>query len=91
MGLIAAVILSRSGDSELDTSSLFFIAPPIEVGDAPQGIAAGEGGIWVTNAGDGTVSLIDADSAEVVGRPTNVGPVPSGIAAGSRSVWVGFG
>lgn len=88
--LIAVIVFSRWQGPGPDDST-YFLAPQIEVGGAPQAIAVGEGGVWVTNAGDGTVSFIDPESAEVVGEPTSVGPVASGIAAGEGYVWVGFG
>ena len=44
--------------------------------------------LWVTNAGDGTVSRIDPDTAQVSGDPIEVGGRPLGIAAGKDAVWV---
>lgn len=38
----------------------------ISVGEAPISIASTGTGVWVANSGDGTVSRIDADTAEVV-------------------------
>ncbi|MDQ4142773.1 MAG: hypothetical protein M3198_03360, partial [Actinomycetota bacterium] len=91
LGVVVAVIVSRSGSGGIDTGSLYFIAPPVEVGRAPQAVSVGEGGVWVTNGGDGTVSFLDPESGEVVGDPIEVGSIPSGIAAGAGAVWVGFG
>ena len=88
--LIVIIVFSRwQGPGPSD--STYFLAPPIEVGNAPQAIAVGEGGLWVTNAGDGSVSFIDPESNEVEGEPIPVGPIPSGVAAGEGYVWVGFG
>lgn len=84
-------LVTRPDGPGLDTSKVVFVDTPIEVGDAPQSVAVGEGGVWVVNAGDGTISFIDAESAEVEGEPIAVGPIPSGIAAGGGSVWIGFG
>jgi YVTN family beta-propeller protein len=51
------------------------------------GIAYGEGGVWVANSGDGTVSRIDPAKVKVV-TTIKVGGRPVGIAAGERLVWV---
>jgi tRNA A-37 threonylcarbamoyl transferase component Bud32 len=58
------------------------------VGTDPQGIAYGAGSLWVTNAGDGTVTEIDAREAERVGAPIEVGGRPEAIAASGGRVWV---
>ena len=49
----------------------------------PAGIAVGEGSVWVTNAGDGTVSRIDVETNEV-SEELDAGAGPSGIAVGGR-------
>src|SRR6185436_116068 len=48
----------------------------------------GESSLWVTNAGDGTVSRIDLDTAQVSGDPIAVGEQPLGIAVGKTAVCV---
>jgi YVTN family beta-propeller protein len=63
------------------------IVKQIEVGDQPGGIALGEGSIWVTNQGSGTVSRIDPKTRAVVDT-IDVGKEPAGIAVGEGSVWV---
>jgi virginiamycin B lyase len=45
----------------LDTG---LVTDTIRVGNAPAGLAVGEGAVWVTNAGDGTVSRVDPDTNE---------------------------
>ena len=60
----------------------------IPVGRAPEALAVGERFLWVTNAGDGTVSRIDPDTARVSGDPIKVGGRPLDIAAGKDAVWV---
>ncbi len=60
---------------------------PIPVGTEPHGIAIGEGFVWVTNRGDGTVSQIGEKSNEVVETIT-VGANPKGIAVEGGTVWV---
>src|SRR5206468_10981725 len=37
---------------------------PVKAGSAPRAVAVGEGSVWVTNEGDGTVSRIDPRSEE---------------------------
>jgi DNA-binding beta-propeller fold protein YncE/mono/diheme cytochrome c family protein len=60
----------------------------ISVGRAPEALAAAGRFLWVTNAGDGTVSRIDPEAARVVGRPIEVGGRPLDIAADKDAVWV---
>jgi serine/threonine-protein kinase len=63
-------------------------ATPVGVGRAPEALAVGGSSLWVTNAGDGTVSRIDLDTAQVSGAPIAVGGRPLGIAAGKTAIWV---
>ena len=42
--------------------------------------------MWVASARDGTVTRIDADSAEAA-KPVEAGEDPIGIAVGGGSVW----
>jgi DNA-binding beta-propeller fold protein YncE len=44
--------------------------------------------VWVANAGDNTVSEIDAGSGAVVGSPIPVGTAPNAIYADGEYVWV---
>jgi YVTN family beta-propeller protein len=62
------------------------VAGSVAVGTQPNGVAVGEGGVWVSSA-DGTVSKIDPGSFKVVKQIT-VGGTPAGIAVGDGSVWV---
>ena len=50
------------------------------MGTSPSGVAVGEGSVWVTNAGDATVSRINVDTNEV-SQTLRVGSEPTGIAA----------
>jgi YVTN family beta-propeller protein len=62
----------------------------IPVGEAPGGVAAGDGAVWVTNSDAGTVSRIDPRTNDV--RQTiQVGGGPAGVAVGGRAVWVANG
>ena len=63
------------------------VGEPIPVGANPREIAIGEGSVWVANAGDDTVTRIDAASGEVVGEPIETGDDPIGIAVGDGAVW----
>jgi DNA-binding SARP family transcriptional activator len=62
----------------------------IGVGSRPIAIAAGEGGIWVGDARDGTVTRIDPDSSSIV-KVIGVGAPAVDLAAGAGSVWVATG
>lgn len=57
------------------------------VGKSPAGIAVGEGGVWVTNNLDDTVSRIDPRT-NLVTATIHVGSGPTGIAAGFGGIWV---
>jgi YVTN family beta-propeller protein len=59
----------------------------IPVGGAPAAIAVGEGGVWVTNNLDDTVTEIDPQTNRVMGE-TRVGDSPLGIATGFGATWV---
>ena len=89
VGAVAVFALTRGG-SDVDLESLY-VLDPVEVGDAPQAVAVGDEGVWVTNGGDGSVSLVDPEALEPVGDPIRVNPIPSSIAVSDRFVWVGFG
>ena len=51
-------------------------------------MAVGEGSVWVANAGDGTVSRIDPETAELVGAPIGGRREPA-RARGRRGLGVG--
>jgi YVTN family beta-propeller protein len=66
----------------------------IEVGFFPQRLLAGEGSIWVPNAGSGTISRINPQTNEVVATipigkadPDNDVFVPSRAASGDGYIW----
>jgi peptide/nickel transport system substrate-binding protein len=50
-------------------------------------VAVGAGSVWVTNAGDGTVSRIPAGSSEVT-QDLPAGAQPTGIAFGDDALWI---
>jgi streptogramin lyase len=60
----------------LDPSSGASVAPPVPVGQDPTGIAVSGDYVWVANAGDDTVTLINEQSNPVLGAPLAIhGPV----------------
>ena len=61
--------------------------PPVAVGNQPVGVAFGDGFVWVTNYGDGTVYKIDPTTKAIVKR-IKVGRHVSSIAVGPGKVWV---
>jgi len=62
------------------------VAGSVTVGAQPDGIAVGDGAVWVSSA-DGTVSRIDPVHLRVV-EQIRVGGTPAGIAVGDGAVWV---
>lgn len=59
----------------------------IDVGNNPVAIAVGQGGVWVADDDDNTVTRIDPASNAVIAT-VPVGQSPSGIAVGAGAVWV---
>ncbi len=66
------------------------LASYTEVGSTPSNIAVGEGGVWVLNADDQTVSQIDPRTKRIV-KTFGTGGVPTDLAVGEGAVWVGNG
>ena len=44
--------------------------------------------MWVANAGDDTVSVLDAATAQPVGAPIPVGDRPMAVAFDGTAIWV---
>jgi YVTN family beta-propeller protein len=59
----------------------------ITVGERPVDLAAGEGGVWVANAGGHTVTRIDPATNRVT-RTIDLHNPPAGVAVGPGRVWV---
>ena len=59
----------------------------VAVGGAPAAIAVGDGGVWVANRYDDTVSRIDAERGTVT-ETLRVGRAPVAVAAADAAVWV---
>jgi YVTN family beta-propeller protein len=58
----------------------------VTVGTEPVGVAAGFGAAWVANAGNGSITRVDAHGSKV--EAIGLSEVPSAIAAGAGAVWV---
>ena len=99
-GAALGVVLTRG-----DTPSAVEIKPPavvavdprtnrvvasIVAGSKPISIAAGEGGLWVGDQGDGTVTKIDPTTRRVV-KVIGIGAPAIDIAAGAGGIWVATG
>ncbi|HEV3471576.1 MAG TPA: hypothetical protein VG408_00005, partial [Actinomycetota bacterium] len=59
----------------------------VEVGERPSGVAFGDDHVWVANAGEGSVMIIDPTSRAVV-RTIEVGGDPDDVAVGVGGAWV---
>jgi YVTN family beta-propeller protein len=66
------------------------LATSMQTPHVPFGIAASEGGIWISNNFDDSVWKIDPATNRVT-RKIQVGDGPQGVAAGAGSVWVANG
>jgi DNA-binding beta-propeller fold protein YncE/predicted Ser/Thr protein kinase len=64
------------------------VSDPVPIGQGPLRLAAGADVVWVTSAGDGTLSGIGVESGEVVGSPLRVGVGVAGVVVGEGSVWI---
>jgi YVTN family beta-propeller protein len=73
----------------IDAASGRIIAQ-VPVGSQPDGVAFGEGAVWVANRADNTVSRIDPIQRLVV-QTIDVGAGPGALAVGFGSVWVANG
>ena len=63
---------------------------PISVEDGADGVAAGDGSVWVIGRSAGVLSRIDPASRTVAGT-THVGNEPAAVAVGPDAVWVANG
>ena len=59
----------------------------IPVGNAPSGVAVGDGSVWVTNDSDRTLTRIDAVTGAVQ-KTIALGAGTSEVVAGLGAVWV---
>jgi class 3 adenylate cyclase/streptogramin lyase len=74
--------------AKLDLQS---IAPTqtFSVGRGPDGVAVGEGAVWVANGRDGTVSRVDPNGGKL--RTIELGQTPGGVVAAYGAVWTSPG
>jgi YVTN family beta-propeller protein len=73
----------------IDTTS-GSITARVAVGVAPNGVAAGDGALWVANTDDNSVARVDP-STETVRQTIPVGGSPAGLAVSPGAVWVANG
>jgi hypothetical protein len=66
------------------------VVASIRTGSRPVAIAAGEGGIWVGDATDGTVTRIDPKRLEIA-KTIGIGAPAVDLATGAGDVWVATG
>ncbi len=84
-GGLSSVSPNSVGVIDLKTNQLVAEVP---VGIEPESIAVGEGGVWVANVEDETVSRIDPKVTAARPRTIAVDGYPSDITVGGGSVWV---
>jgi streptogramin lyase len=60
----------------------------VGVGSSPRALAAGEGGLWVANSGDSTVTRIAPRTGEVRAAAVAAVEQPFGVAVAGERVWV---
>jgi YVTN family beta-propeller protein len=63
------------------------VTETIQVGNNPVSVSYGEGSLWVTDEGGGSLIAIDPGTSRVR-RALEVGGSPRGVAVGEGSVWV---
>ena len=94
---ITVALTSRSGGPSVHPNSVAVIdsvtnklVDDISVGKRPAAVAVGEGGVWVANEDDRTISEIDPKTRKVVDT-IGLGSDVHDIAAGLGAVWVAGG
>jgi hypothetical protein len=94
---VAVYVLARGGtpaaDAQLGADVVAVIDPTtsrvvdrVQVGRTPTIVAAGYGGAWVLNKGEGTLTHLDARSHHVVGT-LRLDVTPTDLAIGAGGVW----
>ena len=91
----AAAFLATRDDKPVQAAGLRALDPEsgeviesVPLGTAPSAVSVGEGGVWVLDADDRTVSEIDPETRAVV-RTFSTSSTPTDIAAGAGGVWIG--
>jgi streptogramin lyase len=54
----------------------------------PEGVAVGDGAVWVSSPNRGTITRLDPETGGVVGDPLVLGDVSDGVAFGDGALWV---
>jgi streptogramin lyase len=85
-GVGVAIALS-GGDHNAGSGTGAIVGEPTPLRGRPTAIAAGAGGIWVTEE-QGVVEQIDPSTGRVRGAPIQVDGEPLGVAVGAGAVWV---
>jgi YVTN family beta-propeller protein len=93
-GGVAVAIASAGDDGEpatgptgLPVSDEFAVTDQISVGDTPEGVAVGEGAVWVANAVGQTLSRVDPATNEVTDT-IELDAEPRDVAVGEGAVWI---
>jgi YVTN family beta-propeller protein len=84
-GQDAANAMAANAVTEIDESGS--VVASVAVGTNPIAVASARGAIWVTNAGDDTVSKVDPTTHSVQ-RVVDVGRVPQSLAVTGDDLWV---
>jgi DNA-binding SARP family transcriptional activator/ABC-type branched-subunit amino acid transport system substrate-binding protein len=85
----AGAVAGGSGVSVLDPAT-GDLRSAIPLGTAPANIAIGEGGVWVLDADDRTISRIEPRARAQV-RTFGTASTPTSLAAGAGAIWIGNG
>ena len=87
VGVILAVIVLGAVSQRLFGGGVS-VSEPVPIGKGPLRVATGTRSVWVTSAGDGTLTRIDLDTNAVSGTPLPLERGLAGVAVGADSVWV---
>jgi len=89
-GAVALAVALTGGSSRTSVGEV--AGPPIALQARPTAIAAGAGGVWVTEKGirenTGQLEQIDPRSGRIQGQPIQIDGLPLGVAVGEGAVWV---
>jgi DNA-binding SARP family transcriptional activator/ABC-type branched-subunit amino acid transport system substrate-binding protein len=77
-----------AGAEALDSQTGKLLAT-VPLGSAPSNIAVGAGAVWVLDANDKTISVIDPETRSVEGGGFSTASTPTDLAAGAGAVWIG--
>jgi YVTN family beta-propeller protein len=93
----AIVAATRHSPALVPANSIGIIDPKtnrvvgyVPVGSRPDGVAVGEGAVWVANLDDKTLSRVDPEK-RTVARTISLDATPTGLAVGFGAVWVAHG